>query len=384
MKIEIYNYLNKIDKLDPYNYSNLIRKYDEKLVNEVIEEMIENNGDNLSKFEYYIKKIIVCDDSKVNAAFDAYLNELGDIKPFNNDDNMKYLIELNKITNDINNILSKYMIIDDSIWLCDKIDKFMNNKNITNEDLVNIKKLYKKYCDKRNDLVNGNLRFVIYVAKKFSRISKEFEELVQYGNIGLMKAIEKYDISYNNNFTTYAYYWVMQSITRNGSMDSLSMTVSHRLINLNIAIKKAKYKYTMIYGKAPTDSELAEILNISEKTIDDINRTFGKFVSLDSALSVDESDDMLKDFIPDDSVNVENEVITKHLVKEVRNILKESLSERDYDIICYRFSLDNHKFLSLQEIGELYGLSRERVRQIEAKTLSKLKVKGKTLMSYVD
>lgn len=238
MKIEIYNYLNKIDKLDSYNYSNLIRKYDEKLVNEVIEEMIENNGDNLSKFEYYIKKIIVCDDSKVNAAFDAYLNELGDIKPFNNDDNMKYLIELNKITNDINNILSKYMIIDESIWLCDKIDNFMNNKNITNEDLVNIKKLYKKYCDKRNDLVNGNLRFVIYVAKKFSRISKEFEELVQYGNIGLMKAIEKYDISYNNNFTTYAYYWVMQSITRNGSMDSLSMTVSHRLINLNIAIKK--------------------------------------------------------------------------------------------------------------------------------------------------
>lgn len=140
----------------------------------------------------------------------------------------------------------------------------------------------------------------------------------------------------------------------------------------------------MLYGKTPTDSELAEILNISEKTIDDINCTFGKFVSLDSALSVDESDDMLKDFIPDDSVNVENEVITKHLVKEVRNILKESLSERDYNIICYRFSLDNHKFLSLQEIGELYGLSRERVRQIEAKTLSKLKVKGKTLMSYVD
>lgn len=382
--MNIYNYLNDIDKLDAYSYSDLIKNYGEKLVNEVIEEMIEDNSENLAKFEYYVKKIIACNDFKVNAALDAYFNELGNIKTFNNDDNIRYLIEINKILDDINDILTKYMIIDDSMWLSDKIDKLIRDENITNDDLIKIKQLYNKYCNKRNELVNGNLKFVIYVVKKYSKISKEFDELVQYGNIGLMKAIEKYNISYNNNFTTYAYYWVMHSITRYGSMNDLSIKVSHRMVNLNVAMRKAKYKYTMLYGRTPTDSELAEILDISEKTIDDINRSFGNFVSLDSTVSADTSDGLLKDFIPDDNIDVEQEVITEQLVNDVRNLLKESLNERDYNIICHRFLLDNHKFLSLQEIGDIYGLSRERVRQIEEKTLAKLKIKGRMLMSYIE
>lgn len=383
MREEIYSYLKELKELNAYSYSYLIKKYDEKLVNEIIESLIEENNDNLIKYDYYVKKVIACDDLKVNNAFDAYISEMGKLKTYTNEDNDRDIKEITNIMNEIKGILLRYGDVDDSMWLSDRIDNFIQS-NPDYNDLVEVKRLYKIFCDKRNDIVSGNLRFVIYVAKKYIKVSKEFEELVQYGNIGLMKAIEKYDISYNVNFTTYAYYWIMQSITRYGTLDSMPITVSHRLININLSIKKAKYELTMLYGRKPTDEEVAKHLNISIDLLNEVSCAFSRFVSLDDTLAVDESDDMLKNFIPDYNVNVEKEVIDGELVKDVREFLKNNLNERDYNVICHRFALDNHKFLSLQELGDMYGLSRERIRQIEFNSLARLKGKGRILRSYVE
>ncbi len=383
MKDKILNYLNMLNKLDSYSYSYLIQNFTEKLVNETIEELIEENSDNLSKFEYYVKKVIVCDDSKVNEAFNAYILELSNLVTYTNDDNMRVIREISVLIQNINDILSKYMVVDYSSWIADRIDNFMKC-DVSSDDLLEVKKLYQEFCDKRNMMVDGNLRFVIYVAKKFSKVSREFEELVQYGNMGLMKAIEKYDISYDNNFTTYAYYWIMQSITRYGAIDNVPLSVSYRVVYLNSSIKKARHDLTLLYGRTPTDKEVSERLNMSIDTINEVTRAVGKFVSLDDALIVDESEDKLIDFIPDDTVDVEREVITEQLVNDVRIFLKENLNERDYNVICHRYALDGHNFLRLQELGNFYGLSRERVRQIEENAIKKLKGKGRVLKSYID
>ena len=235
----------------------LINKYGEKIVNFVIEKMIDMKV-NINKFDYYIERIISNDDDFVNDdLFTVYLNDMNKIDMLSTSEN-------NALAKDIYELICK---IDeligfiDLIWVSDRIDEYIKICNDTNK-IREIKILYREFLDKRNKLVDANLRFVVCISRSFYRNNRDFNDIVQFGNIGLMKAIEKFDPKYNTNFSTYAYYWIKQNISKNISDLEMTVRVPYNLHSLNSLMKKMIRLYINENGCEPTDLEIADKIKI--------------------------------------------------------------------------------------------------------------------------
>ena len=196
MELEIYGILNKIDKLDSKNYNFLIKNYSEDLVNKIIEKMIDMDTDNIFKYEYYISKVNWVDNVVAKSLYDAYSIDLGSLQFLSKEKSKELAIEVN----DIVSKLREKLDISENVWISDKIEVYLKESGDTKEG-KEIEKLYNKFIYKRNMLVEGNLKFVIFVAKKYLRNGAEICDIIQYGNIGLMRACEKYDPSYNAYFS---------------------------------------------------------------------------------------------------------------------------------------------------------------------------------------
>ena len=223
------------------------------MVNNVIEKMIDDNVLYVSKFEYYINRIASYDEVVVKNLYDAYSVDLSNVSFLSKEENVKLSMEINSILKEIRDILvmDGYDVTNVS-WISDVIDIYLKKCKNVNK-LNRIKKLYNNFLYKRNLLTEGNLKFVIFVSKRFYHTGIDINEIIQLGNIGLMKACEKYDSSFSASFTTYAYYWIKQNIMKELGFINCSLSVSYNIISLNMSIKKTINILRLMLNREPID-----------------------------------------------------------------------------------------------------------------------------------
>ena len=238
----------------------------------------------------------------------------------------------------------------------------------------------KRICAKKK-LIQSNLRLVVSIAKKYIGQGVLFMDLVQEGSLGLIKATEKYDYSRALKFSTYATWWIKQAIIRAISNHSKTIRIP---VHMNDKIRKYKKAYvdlSLKNGHEPTEKEIAEVLKINPKRIQTIKKSMIKEpISLDTPVTEDLS---IQDYIADTSYKSPDFETTKHgLKKDIGKILK-SLDSREQSIIIHRFGLNGERIKTLEELGQILGFSKERIRQIENEALEKLR-KNKELSSVKD
>ncbi len=224
----------------------------------------------------------------------------------------------------------------------------------------------------REHLLLANTRLVISVAKKYVGRGVSFLDLIQEGNIGLMRAVEKFDYRRGYKFSTYATWWIRQAITRAIADQARTIRLPVHMGDKITKMLKTSNKLTQEMGRSPTTEEIAERLGEPPSKVEEMMEYSRRPLSLERPID-DEEDSFLGDFIPDDESPAPPEVATEHLMKEEVGDALETLPPREARVLKLRYGLGNSKMYTLKEVGEKIGVTRERVRQIESRALRRLR-----------
>jgi RNA polymerase primary sigma factor len=225
----------------------------------------------------------------------------------------------------------------------------------------------------REHLIKANTRLVVSVAKRYNRRGVPFLDLIQEGNLGLMKAVEKFDHSRGFRFSTYATWWIRQTITRSIADQGRTIRVPVHMVDRIRVMYKYIHEMEQKLGREPTIEELAETLGLPIDKVGWMIRVSWLPLSLESPINDNEEDSELGNFVEDrDTPTPSQKVYTKLLSEKIDEIL-DSLPYREARILRLRFGLENGRFYTLEEVGRKFGLTRERIRQIETKALRRLR-----------
>lgn len=258
---------------------------------------------------------------------------------------------------------------------------------LTQEEEMKISKRIEKGDESaKEELARANLRLVVSVAKRYVAGSgMPLLDLIQEGNIGLLKAIDRFDYRKGYKFSTYAIWWIRQAITRAIADQSKTIRIPVHLQETINRIRKESRRILAEKGREATAEELSELLKIDKEKIEEILKNYGDTVSLETPVG-DEDDSSLGDFIADENGTDQYKIAEyESLQREVQAVLSD-LSEREENIIKLRFGFIDGRVWTLSEVGNVYNLTRERIRQIEVRALKKLRIMGNTskLKIYVD
>ncbi|NCB02528.1 MAG: RNA polymerase sigma factor RpoD/SigA [Spirochaetia bacterium] len=224
----------------------------------------------------------------------------------------------------------------------------------------------------RNKMVESNLRFVVNVAKKYQNQGIPLIDLINEGNIGLMNAIEKYDVDRGYHFISYAVWWIRQAILKSICEKSRTVRLPLNRANELLQIQKMQRKLLHENGEEPSALEIGNELQMDPTLIEDLLAISRDMISLDAPVYGDPSNSTVGDFVEDNYRSADDILMTKALKDDINQALT-ILSEKERDIIEMRFGLNGAIPMSLKEIGELYNLTKERIRQIEKKAIERMK-----------
>ena len=237
----------------------------------------------------------------------------------------------------------------------------------------------------RKRLSESNLRLVVSIAKRYVGRGMQFLDLIQEGNLGLMKAVEKFDYTKQFKFSTYATWWIRQAITRSIADQARTIRIPVHMVETINRLSRASRQLQQELGRDPTIEELAQAMNLEPERVMEIQNIAQDPVSLETPVG-EEEDSHLGDFIADNDSLAPMDAASRNLMREQLRDVLDTLSPREQRVIILRFGLDDGNARTLEEVGREFHVPRERIRQIEAKALRKLKATGtnRRLMDYLE
>jgi len=392
------NYLDQLDKLYDKLYKLGIDVFES-----IVEEEIEEEEKEASNLEKELEVLSTLSSKKIADPVRMYLKEIGRIPLLTREQeiNLSQDVKTYEIHRRIifhhNKYLSRYGTqpttkeISDLLKQEDEIE--FDTKEI--DPLINQSLVYQgaklkmdlpaEYPQAKADLISANLRLVVSIAKKYIGRGMSFLDLIQEGNKGLIRAAEKFDWERGYKFSTYATWWIRQAITRAIADQARTIRIPVHMVETINKLVRTQRKLMQEMGREPTPEEIADNMDIDADKVREVQKISQKTTSLETPIGDDE-DSYLGDFIPDDSQPSPFENTSKKLLKENLMEVLSALSDREAKVLKMRFGLEDKKPMTLEEVGSEFGVTRERIRQIEAKALRKLKhpSRRKKLQDFLD
>ena len=269
------------------------------------------------------------------------------------------------------NTLTKDLTINDPVRMY--LKEIGQIKLLTmDEELELADRILKDDEEAKRILAEANLRLVVSIAKRYVGRGMLFLDLIQEGNIGLMKAVDKFDVTKGYKFSTYATWWIRQAITRAIADQARTIRVPVHMVETINKLARVQRQLILELNREPSEDELAKKMNVSVDKIREIYKISQEPVSLETPIG-EEDDSHLGDFIKDERNMSPEEYATNEMLKDEISEVLLTLTEREEKVIRLRFGLEDGKSRTLEEVGQMFGVTRERIRQIEAKALRKLR-----------
>lgn len=369
MTSDIFNQLVKKSDFIRDRLNEFISTDNEKVINKA--DLLKIKSDELRGF---VNSYLVDNDYFIYDNENSLKEDCFDYK----DEDIEIEIEDKDAYNFNNNIIS-----DSTTLYLKEMGKY---DLFTPEKEIEIFRKYKKTKDLelRNEIMNANLRLVINIAKRYAYSGLSFLDIIQEGNLGLMYAIDKFDVDKGYKFSTYATWWIRQAITRSIGNTARMIRIPVHTTEKILKIKHARNDLTAVLGRKPTVKEIAQEVLMEENEVQEMLRIAEDCRSLDEPITNDEGNDSyVGDFVADNA-DSEKEAMNLQLKDDIFYIMNSCLTKREIEVINLRFGLVDGTIRTLEQVGEIENVTRERIRQIEAKALRKIKRRAPALESYLD
>ena len=316
-----------------------------------LEDEVEDDEDTLNSNQYFDD---VSDDS-----VRLYLREIGKIPLLNAADELELANKVVANRDELAETQAK-----------------MTEEGVSPSELVKLKAKAVKLSKPKDKMAEANMRLVVSIAKRYSGRGLDFLDLIQEGNTGLLRAVEKFDPDKGFKFSTYATWWIRQAITRAIADQARVIRIPVHMVETINKLLRTQRRMTQDLNREPTIEELAKELEMEPEKVEYVIKIKQDIQSLDAGVGRDgdgDDDSVLQDFIEDEESATPEESATTQLLKEQVQSVLSTLSDREQKIVRMRFGLDNGKSHTLEEVGQEFAVTRERIRQIEAKALAKLR-----------
>ena len=334
---EIINSLSKMD-IDPDQFDNVLDELEKKGITIIKDDQIMDGTDNLSESMKDDDDLTIPEGVSIDDPVRMYLKDIGRVP-----------------------LLT------------------------ANEEIELAQRMEQGDTEAKKQLVEANLRLVVSIAKRYVGRGMLFLDLIQEGNLGLIKAVDKFDYRKGYKFSTYATWWIRQAITRAIADQARTIRIPVHMVETINKLVRVSRQLLQEYGREPTPAEIAKAMNLSENKVREIMKIAQEPVSLETPIG-EEEDSHLGDFIEDEAAPAPAEAASHALMKEQLLEVLDTLTPREEKVLRLRFGLDDGHQRTLEEVGKEFKVTRERIRQIEAKALRKLRhpSRSKKLRDYLD